>query len=71
MNFFLYAPADIIMSRKREMNEADINSLTEEYRQLFEEFSGKHTKQHYIAINNVNLNNTLDIVMKQCISATF
>jgi thymidylate kinase len=71
VNVFLYAPVETILSRKKELSENDISFLTEEYRKLFKDLSLKHTKQHYMAINNTNLEDTLNIVMKQCISSTF
>lgn len=70
VNIFLYANSDIILSRKKEMNEADIKLLTNEYQELFEEFSKSHKKQQYLSINNTNIEKTLDDVMKQCVLAS-
>ncbi len=69
VNVFLYAAPEIILSRKRELSSEDIQSLTAEYRELFDELSKGSKTQRYMVINNTDLNLTLDIVMKQCISA--
>jgi thymidylate kinase len=70
VNIFLYANSDIILSRKQEMNEEDIKLLTSEYKELFEEFSKSYKNQQYLSINNTNIEQTLDDVMKQCVLAT-
>jgi thymidylate kinase len=69
VNVFLYAPPEIILSRKQEMSKNDIQQLTGEYRQLFDELGKSNKKQHYISINNTNLDETLSVVMKQCVMA--
>ena len=69
VNVFLYAPPDIIFSRKQEMSKNDIQLLTGEYHQLFNELGKSHKKQQYISINNTNLDETLSVVMKQCMLA--
>ena len=69
VNVFLYAAPEIILSRKRELSSEDIQSLTAEYRELFDELSKGGKTKKYMVINNTDLNLTLDIVMKQCISA--
>ena len=70
VNVFLYAAPEIILSRKRELSSNDIQNLTAEYKALFEDFSKSGRKQQYMVINNTDLNHTLDLVMKECISAT-
>ena len=67
VNFFLYAPEEEILSRKQELSEVDIRTMTNEYQQLFKEFSGKYKEQEYLSINNTNLTNTIDSVMKHII----
>lgn len=71
VNVFLYASADIIRSRKQEMNSDEITELTTEYKTLFEDFGRTYRNQQYMIINNTNLNETLDKVMDQCITAVF
>lgn len=70
VNIFLYASPDIILSRKQEMSEKDITTLTSDYKELFDDFSKSYKKQQYISINNTNIEQTLDHVMKQCVLAT-
>jgi thymidylate kinase len=70
LNVFLYADPEIILSRKKEMNSNEIYTLTNEYKNLFEEYAKSSRHNHYITINNTDLNKTLDIVMKECISFT-
>jgi len=69
VNVFLYAPPEIILSRKQEMSSNDIQQLTGEYRELFEELGKSNKKQRYISINNTNLEETLSVVMKQYVKA--
>lgn len=70
VNVFLYAAPEIILSRKRELSSNEIRNLTADYKELFEGFSKSGSKQQYMVINNTDLNHTLDLVMKECISAT-
>ncbi|MBL7922905.1 MAG: hypothetical protein JNL88_01770 [Bacteroidia bacterium] len=69
VNVFLFAPAEVIYRRKQEMSESDINQLTSEYKALFEELGRSAKKQHYLVINNTNLQETVQLVMKEYISA--
>lgn len=69
VNIFLYADADVIRARKQELSSEDILTLTNGYRNLFEALS-KKSRQQYIAINNINLEETLQHVMKACVKAT-
>jgi len=67
LNIFLYAEPIVILSRKQEMSKEDIEKLTKGYRNLFEQFGKSSAHKHYIAINNIDINKTLDIVMKEYI----
>lgn len=62
INFFLYAPAETILKRKQEMDEASIKTLTADYLDLFESLSGKYKRSAYIAISNIEMNDTLTTV---------
>jgi len=53
MNIFLYAPPEVILSRKQEMDEKSIVDLTEKYQTLFDEF-GKNNEDQYISIENID-----------------
>lgn len=68
VNVFLTAPAETILQRKKELDVEDINTLTNEYKLLFGDFANRYEKQHYLSINNINLNDTLNTVIKECIS---
>ncbi len=70
VNVFLFAPADVIRSRKNELSESDINQLTGDYKQLFEELGRTRSGRHYLVINNTNFDETFNRVMKECVSAT-
>ena len=68
VNIFLTAPAETILKRKNELNVEDIKSLTDEYKLLFGDFANRYEKQRYLSINNINLSDTLNTVIKECIS---
>jgi len=63
-NFFLYAPADIILSRKKELTSEAIEDLTAGYQDLFDEFTQRYSQQ-YIAVNNIDKQTTLDRIQKE------
>ena len=64
LNFFLYAPAQIILARKKELSANDIESLTSNYQDLFANFSDKY-KQKYLPIKNIDKAETLDFIQKE------
>lgn len=70
VNIFLCAPPETILQRKQELNSKDIQLLTHEYKILFDEFAHRYKNQQYITIINVDLNKTIDTVIKECISVT-
>jgi thymidylate kinase len=59
INFFLYANADTILSRKKELDEHTIVALTKSYLDLFTELEAKSEGRYY-AIENLLLEQTLD-----------
>jgi len=63
-NFFLYANAETILSRKKELDATVINQLTADYIQLFEAYS-KNSKSLYCAVENINLNETLNLIISK------
>jgi thymidylate kinase len=69
VNVFLFASPEIIRSRKQELSQEDITSLTSEYTQLFNELGKSGSKQQYLVINNINLDDTIRRVMNECVSA--
>lgn len=64
LNFFLYAPAEIILARKKELTPEAITSLTTNYKKLFEEF-GKKYPQSYHSIRNIHMEETLNHISQQ------
>lgn len=63
-NFFLFADADIILKRKEELSKATIEKLTTDYHDLFESLQSKSNTLVYQPINNVDLEVTLNQVIK-------
>ncbi|SHE47143.1 hypothetical protein [Chryseobacterium takakiae] len=67
-NFFLYASPEKILSRKEELSYQSISYLNTEYNKLFSKLGKHNNNAKYIAIENNNLNDTLDIIMNSIIS---
>ncbi|WP_395051714.1 hypothetical protein [Flavobacterium sp.] len=63
-NFFLFADADIILKRKEELSKATIEKLTADYHDLFESLQSKSNTLVYQSINNIDLEVTLNQVVK-------
>ncbi|MEY3420176.1 MAG: hypothetical protein RIR48_456 [Bacteroidota bacterium] len=57
LNFFLYADAKTILSRKKELDETTIKVLTKEYLDLFT-ILGSKSLGRYHAVENINLEYT-------------
>jgi thymidylate kinase len=64
LNYFLYADPKTILSRKKELDESSIETLTEDYLQLFGELEKKNRCQYH-AIENVDLDRTLTTITEQ------
>lgn len=64
LNFFLYAPAEIILARKKELTPEAITSLTANYKNLFEELEKKYP-QSYHSIRNIHMEETLNHISTQ------
>jgi thymidylate kinase len=63
-NFFLFADANIILKRKEELSKATIEKLTADYHGLFESLQSKSKASVYQSINNIELEVTLNQVVK-------
>ncbi len=61
-NYFLYAPADVILARKQELNAESIEMLTQKYLTLFTSLQQKDKENTYCAISNIHLESTLNII---------
>ena len=66
-NFFLFADADIILKRKEELSKATVEKLTTDYQHLFQRLQSKSSTSIYEAINNLELEPTLNHVVKTII----
>ncbi len=63
-NFFLFADASIILNRKKELSKETIESLTKDYTQLFQSLQSKSSSSVYMPINNIDLETTLNQIIK-------
>lgn len=63
-NFFLFADANTILKRKKELSKATIEKLTADYQDLFESLQSKSKRSVYQSINNIDLELTLNQVVK-------
>jgi thymidylate kinase len=66
-NFFLFADAGIILKRKQELSKATIEKLTQDYQKLFQSLQSKNNDKVYQMINNIELDQTLNQVLKTII----
>lgn len=64
LNFFLYADPEVILKRKQELSAETITELTEKYSSLFNKFEARKKKQNYHLVNNIDLQTTIDFIMK-------
>ena len=65
LNLFLYAKPEMILERKKELDATSISELTKNYKSLFNSLKSKSQSSHYIPIENINKEETLDFVFKQ------
>lgn len=63
LNYFLYADANTIISRKQELDINTIESLTADYKNLFAAFSKTYDKSAYFSIKNEIMDETLSILL--------
>lgn len=61
-NFFLYADAETILERKRELDVNTIKTLTTDYLHQFERLDKRIKGAHFTSIKNINLKETLNTV---------
>lgn len=62
-NFFLYADAQLILQRKKEMDAKTISTLTHKYLGLFNRLGRLYRKSKYISIENNMLSPTLHTIL--------
>lgn len=63
INFFLYAPAEVILKRKQELDAESITKLTTDYKGLFERLD-KRSQKLYLPIENIHLEETMATIEK-------
>jgi thymidylate kinase/thiamine kinase-like enzyme len=63
LNIFLYANADLILSRKKELDKDTIEALTERYLKLFVKLNQYRSIKRYIPIENIELPQTLQTIL--------
>ncbi|WP_194974605.1 nucleoside/nucleotide kinase family protein [Aquiflexum lacus] len=61
LNFFLYADAETILNRKKELDAEAITTLTKDYLNLFTELD-KKTEGKYFPIENLQLHDTMAFI---------
>lgn len=61
-NFFLYADAQVILNRKKELDASTIGHLTGDYLSLFRKLGRKKRRTKYVAIENNQLSDTLQVI---------
>ncbi len=64
LNVLLWADASVIYSRKQELEPATITRLTQDYKNLFNAYHKKYTSSIYKVIKNVNLDATVNTIMR-------
>ncbi len=68
INFFLHAPAEIILERKKELPPEAIKSLTAGYQSLFSELRQTYNQQ-YFSIENIEKDKTLNFISTELVKA--
>ena len=63
LNIFFYAPTDIILKRKQEMDKDSIEQLTNDYLDLFLEFNAVY-KPNYHSIENIEKDKTITLIIE-------
>lgn len=64
LNYFLYAETGTILARKQELDIQTIETLTSDYKNLFEHYANIYTSSDYISIANEKLDDTLSILFR-------
>jgi thymidylate kinase len=65
LNIFLYATVETILTRKQELNAADIYAMNKSYTSLFDALKLNSKKSRYTCIENNKLDNTVAAVLKE------
>lgn len=70
LNVLLYAPAEVIRLRKRELEEEDIKTLTRDYLGLFNKLAAKNGREKYLTIENTDRQYTVERIVKEYIKVS-
>ena len=65
LNIFLYAAVETTLTRKQELNAADIYEMNKSYTSLFTALKLNSKKSRYTCIENNKLDNTIAAVLKE------
>ncbi len=65
LNFFLFAPTNVILSRKKELQAHEIEELTNAYLELFKDFNQKYDNSQYTSILNIDKEETFNQIIRQ------
>lgn len=68
-NFFLYAPVEVILNRKQELEPYTITELTNKYLHLFTNLQLKYKNSSYDSIMNIDMNETISTIEHKLINA--
>lgn len=69
INVLLYAPAEKILQRKKELDQKSIEELTNGYRNLFADLSERDKSHTYLALENIDKTATLERIVTSIVSA--
>ncbi|GJM61277.1 hypothetical protein PEDI_18290 [Persicobacter diffluens] len=67
LNFFLYAPAEVILQRKQELSQETIETLTANYKQTFDYLGKSDPKHQYLCLSNISKEDSVEQIMQQII----
>ncbi len=64
LNIFLFAKPSVILERKKELSAEDITTLTNDYQNLFQQFS-QQSDAIYLPIENINKTKTINTIISE------
>ncbi|MCH2230192.1 MAG: hypothetical protein MK105_07585 [Crocinitomicaceae bacterium] len=68
-NFLLWNTSEEVFSRKKELGIKTIESLNLSYKNLFDNLNKKSSSSKYLTIKNDEIENTVDTILKEVVSA--
>jgi thymidylate kinase len=69
-NFFLWAPPEVILKRKQELDQQTIEGLTTQYTQLFDRLQKRDSTSVYRCIENLEIGATVGLIMRNVTKKT-